>query len=66
MSLPTRAEQERVNRAFRAVAARLDRFETICAKNNSPLRLLVFRNSPKTEFSSLTVRYRSARRRARK
>jgi hypothetical protein len=58
----TQQEVNRVNAAMKSLTKHLDRFETICAKNNSPLRGVYYTNSPTTEFSSLRVAFRRVKR----
>jgi hypothetical protein len=61
MKRPSNIETARVNAAVRSLCAHLDRFETICAKNNSPLLDVVYRNTPNKEFSGFRVRYRKTK-----
>jgi hypothetical protein len=61
----TSAEVKRVNAAIKRLASRLDRFELLCARNNSPLRGVYFTNNPKWEYSDFEVKWRKEKRKRR-
>jgi len=58
----TAVEVKRVNAAIKRLAARLDRFELLCVRNNSPVRGVYFTNNPKTEYSDFEVKWQKTKR----
>lgn len=55
--MPTDAQTRTVDKAMATLNRQLDRFETICAQNDLPLRKVTYTNLPKAEFSSFEVAY---------